>query len=190
MFSAPSGAFLFGFLHGRLAALPLVNFKTPEPRGFARRVGNGLVDAADMPPLKEDVVAFRAAGVGIALQDEHCFSLANARAERRSRKMKEAANLRRPLQSNLAVPLSSAFVVFWVAVPFATIFVTAARAAARHAGRYLSSGALNFLDTLAAEDAAVTVSLANENEGDRTSIPITNTVPARYFCICFSPNGF
>jgi hypothetical protein len=51
-------------------------------------------------------------------------------------------------------------------------------------------GALNFLDTPAADDAAVTVSLANENEGDRTSIPITNTIPARHFCICFSPNGF
>ena len=144
MFSAPEWGLSFWISPWTPRCPALVNFKTPEPRGFARRVGNGLVDAADMPPLKEDVVAFRAAGVGIALQDEHCFSLANARAERRSRKMKEAANLRRPLQSNLAVPLSSAFVVFWVVVPFATIFVTAARAAARHAGRYLSSVGAEF----------------------------------------------
>ena len=34
-------------------------------------MGNGLVNATDMPPLKEDVVAFRVAGVGIAFQDEH-----------------------------------------------------------------------------------------------------------------------
>jgi hypothetical protein len=31
-------------------------------------VGNGLVDAANTPAFKEDVVAFRVAGVGIALQ--------------------------------------------------------------------------------------------------------------------------
>ena len=34
-------------------------------------MGNGLVDAPDVSPFKEDVVAFRVAGVGIALQDEH-----------------------------------------------------------------------------------------------------------------------
>jgi hypothetical protein len=33
-------------------------------------MGNGLVDAPDMLSFKEDVVAFRVAGVGIALQDE------------------------------------------------------------------------------------------------------------------------
>ena len=38
-------------------------------------MGNGLVDATDMPSFKEDVVAFRLIGVGIALQDERCFSL-------------------------------------------------------------------------------------------------------------------
>ena len=48
-----------------------MKFEAPEPRRFARRMGNGLVDAADMPSFKEDVVAFRVAGVGIALQDEH-----------------------------------------------------------------------------------------------------------------------
>jgi len=54
-----------------VAALPLKEVEAPEPRGFAWRMGDGLVDAADMPPIKEDVVAFRVAGVGIALQDEH-----------------------------------------------------------------------------------------------------------------------
>ena len=53
-----------------IAALPLEEVEAPEPRRFARRVGNGLVDAPDMPPLKEDVVAFGVAGVGIALQDQ------------------------------------------------------------------------------------------------------------------------
>ena len=33
-------------------------------------MGNGFADAADTPPLKEDVVAFRVSGLGIALQDE------------------------------------------------------------------------------------------------------------------------
>ena len=56
-----------------IAALPLVKFEAPESRGFARRVGNGLVDAADMPPFKQDVVAFSVAGVGIALQDQRFF---------------------------------------------------------------------------------------------------------------------
>ena len=41
------------------AALPLVEFEAPEPRGFARRVGNALVDAANMPSFKTDVVVFR-----------------------------------------------------------------------------------------------------------------------------------
>jgi hypothetical protein len=41
------------------------------PRTTGLRVGNGLVDAPDMPSFKEDVVAFRVAGVGIAFQDEH-----------------------------------------------------------------------------------------------------------------------
>ena len=36
-------------------------------------MGNGLVDAPDVSPFKEDVVAFRVAGVGIALQDERFF---------------------------------------------------------------------------------------------------------------------
>ena len=45
----------------------LVKFKAPEPRGFARCMGNGLVDAADIPSFKESVVAFRIYGVGIAL---------------------------------------------------------------------------------------------------------------------------
>jgi len=39
----------------------------------AARMGNGLVDATAMPTFKEDVVAFRIFGVGVALQDEHCF---------------------------------------------------------------------------------------------------------------------
>jgi len=42
-----------------------MKIETPEPWRFARCVGNGLVDAADMPPLEENVVAFRAVGVGI-----------------------------------------------------------------------------------------------------------------------------
>ena len=53
-----------------IAALPLKEVEAPEPRGFAWRVGNGFVDATDTPPFKEDVVAFRVAGVGIALQDQ------------------------------------------------------------------------------------------------------------------------
>jgi len=36
-------------------------------------VGNGLVDSANVSALKEDVVAFRVAGLGIAFQDEHVF---------------------------------------------------------------------------------------------------------------------
>ena len=53
--------------------MPLVEFEAPEPRGFARRVGNGLVDAPDIPAFKEDVVVFRLDSVGIALQDERLF---------------------------------------------------------------------------------------------------------------------
>jgi len=48
-----------------------VKFEAPETRGFARRVGNGLVDAADIPAFKKDVVAFRIFGVGIAFEDEY-----------------------------------------------------------------------------------------------------------------------
>jgi hypothetical protein len=33
-------------------------------------VGNGLVDAPDIPAFKEDVVVFRLDSVGIALQDD------------------------------------------------------------------------------------------------------------------------
>ena len=51
-----------------VAALPLEEVEAPEPRGFARRVRDGLVDAPDTPALKEDVVAFRVVGVGIAAQ--------------------------------------------------------------------------------------------------------------------------
>jgi predicted metal-binding membrane protein len=51
-----------------VAALPFVKFEAPEPRRFAQRVGNGLVDPSDIPPFKEDVVAFRIFGVGIALR--------------------------------------------------------------------------------------------------------------------------
>jgi len=61
-----------------IAVLPFVKFEAPEPRRFARRMGNGLVDATDMPSFKEDVVAFRLIGVGIALQDEHCSQFTSA----------------------------------------------------------------------------------------------------------------
>jgi len=50
-----------------------MKFEAPEPRRFARRVGIGLEHAADIPTFKEDVVAFRIFGVGIALQDERFF---------------------------------------------------------------------------------------------------------------------
>jgi hypothetical protein len=49
--------------------LALVKFEAPEPRCFARRVGNGLVDVPDIPAFKEDVVAFRIFGVGIAIYE-------------------------------------------------------------------------------------------------------------------------
>jgi len=57
-----------------IAALPFKKIEAPEPRGFARRVGNGLVDAPHMPTFEEDVVAFRVAGVRIAFQDERFFA--------------------------------------------------------------------------------------------------------------------
>ena len=44
--------------------------RQPPTTRVARRMGNGLVDAADMPTFKEYVVAFRIFGVGIALQDQ------------------------------------------------------------------------------------------------------------------------
>ena len=48
----------------------LANLQLPA---VARRMGNGLVDAADIPAFKEDVVAFRIFGAGVALQGEHFF---------------------------------------------------------------------------------------------------------------------
>ena len=36
-----------------IAALQLMKIEAPEPRRFARRMGNGLEDAADMPAFKE-----------------------------------------------------------------------------------------------------------------------------------------
>ena len=56
-----------------IAALPLEEVEAPEPRGFARRMGNSFVDAANAPRFKEDDVAFRSDSVGIALQDERSF---------------------------------------------------------------------------------------------------------------------
>ena len=46
----------------------------PRTTGFARRVGNGFVDPSGVSAFKEDVVAFRVAGVGIALQDQRFFA--------------------------------------------------------------------------------------------------------------------
>src|SRR3974390_2923356 len=54
-----------------IAALPLVEFEAPEPGGSAWRVGNGFVDGTNIPSFKEDVIAFRIFGVGIAFQDQH-----------------------------------------------------------------------------------------------------------------------
>ena len=42
-----------------------MEFEAPEPRGFARCVGDGLVDAADIPSFKEDVVASEKSASGL-----------------------------------------------------------------------------------------------------------------------------
>ena len=73
-----------------IAALPLEKIEALELRGFAWRMRDSLVDAPDMPSFKEDVVAFRIFGVGIAFQDQHCWSPTSARAERKARKLKGA----------------------------------------------------------------------------------------------------
>jgi hypothetical protein len=61
-----------------MATLPLVKFVAPEPRGFARRVGNGLVDAPDIPGLQRGRRSLRLDSVGIALQDKHFIILTSA----------------------------------------------------------------------------------------------------------------
>src|SRR6516162_9282688 len=59
-----------------VAALPLVKFETPEPRGFARRVGNSLVDAADISRSKTDSGQFSApSGISIKIMFEQASSV-------------------------------------------------------------------------------------------------------------------
>ena len=43
-----------------------------------------------IPCFKKDIVTFRLIGVGIAFQDQHCWSPTSARAERKARKLKGA----------------------------------------------------------------------------------------------------
>ena len=70
-------------------------------------MGDGLVDATDMPSFKEDVVAFRSDSVGIALQHERFFAAFSHWVEGRESKpqnkmeMMNAANRKRTFIAGL-----------------------------------------------------------------------------------------